>query len=160
MFEFSFVIEFDSMVSTNDAYFHVAYKKKGTNRLTTHAVKTQELKDFQSTCEEKFKELIPDDIIQELKDNFNPITQELQLTSMYYMPLSNYKNSDVSNYIKAYEDCISTRLKGSSRKKGSLDDKNINRHYSCKKFSNTNKWRVESTISVMPRDPNYLIMGD
>lgn len=141
------------MVSTNDMYFYVPYMKG--NRKTTHAVKTQALKDLQKICEEKLSELIPDSFINLCREYLDKRFYGLRIISYYYMPKSNYESSDVSNYVKAYEDCISTRLKGPCKKNKSLDDKNNLEYHAIKYCGKDDLWHIHTEISIVPRDKYY-----
>lgn len=150
---FTFSISNDFMVSTNDAYFHVAYKRKGSNRMTTHAVKSGELKAMQELFIPSIETLIDDSFINECIKMLRTGMYGLSISTDYYMPLSNYKNSDVSNYIKVYEDCISYALKKHDK---ILDDKNNLKYLSHKYCNSGNLWRVITTIEIIKRDECFI----
>lgn len=152
--EFEFVNSF--LVSTNDMYFHVPMKsKRRQGKMTTHAVKTQELKDLQAICSDKLSELIPDSFINLCKDYLDKKFYGLRITSYYHMPKSNYEGSDVSNYVKAYEDCISVRLRGPRNKNKVLDDKNNLEYHAIKLCGKDDLWHVNTIIEIVPRDRYY-----
>lgn len=151
--KFTFSLSSSFMVSTNDAYFHVAYKRKGSNRMTTHAVKSEELKAMQESFIPSIEKLIDDSFINECIKMLRTGMYGLSICTDYYMPLSNYKSSDVSNYIKVYEDCISYALKKHDK---ILDDKN-NLEYLSHKFCNPGDlWRIVTTISIVKRDECFI----
>ena len=149
---FVFSITSNKMVSTNDMYFYVAYKRKGSNRTSTHAVKTKELTEMQDKFIPDLKALIDKSFINDCIKYLETNLYGLSIETEYYMPISNYKGSDVSNYIKAYEDCISYALKESSK---ILDEKNNLEYLSRKYCNNDDVWKLITTIRIIPRDKYY-----
>lgn len=150
--KFTFSVSSKKMVSTNDMYFHVAYKRKNTGRMSTHAVKTKELQEMQDSFIPSFKILIDKEFVHECVKYLKTKLYGLSITTEYYMPLSNYEGSDVSNYIKAYEDCISYALKEYDKV---LDDKNNLEYLSYKYCNSEDVWRMVTTIKIIPRDKYY-----
>lgn len=146
--------DLDFMVSTNDMYFHMPMKsKKRQGRLTTYTIKTPALKEFQKIISDKLKELIPDEFLKSYYEIVSTGYYGLKILSYYYMPLKNYKVSDVSNYIKAYEDCLVARTKMT---KGFVIDDSKNIEYHSKKICSLgDKWKVQTFIKIVEKDPYY-----
>ena len=153
----SFTLILEGMVSTNDMYFYVAYKSRKSGRMSTHAVKTQELKDFQENMYKILPEVMNDSIIQHYKEAISSGMYGLQIYTVVKMPHSNYVSSDASNYIKAYEDCISSVMKKScaTKRNNPLDDKNNLSYYTDKLCSKDDKWHVSTEIKLKVRDYYY-----
>lgn len=157
IFEYTFEFDSDWMLSTNDMYIHRP-KKLNNNRWSVYTTKSSGLRDFQSMMEEKLKVLITNECIEVLKISLENKRYGLCINTVCQMPIHNYEDSDVSNYIKAYEDCISTRLKGDTKKTHILDDKNNLEYHSIKEFigEGINHWHIKTTISVIERDEKYI----
>lgn len=153
----TFTLILDKMVSTNDMYFYVAYKSRKSGRMSTHAVKTQELKDFQEHMYKVLSEVIDYTIVQHYKDAISSGMYGLHIHTVVHMPHNNYISSDVSNYIKAYEDCISSVMKRScaTKRNNPLDDKNNLSYYTDKLCSKDDKWHVTTQINLKVRDYHY-----
>lgn len=154
-YSIDFVIDnLDSMVSNNDMYFYMPMKsKRRPGSMTTHAIRTPALKNFQNVMSEKLRELIPDSFLKLCYDVVSKGYYGLGIRSYYYMPKSNYNISDVSNYIKAYEDCIVSRTKQS--KGFIIDDKKHLEYYSKKICNLGDKWKVQTFIELVEKDPYY-----
>jgi Holliday junction resolvase RusA-like endonuclease len=144
----SFSLVLDSMVSVDEAYFHVPMKTRN-GRMTTHAVKSGKLKDFQDNLESILKSVISDSFINKAKSLVKSGHYGIAITVVFSMPSSNYLTSDTTNYIKAYEDCIS--------KATGIDDKYNVIFNASKKLSESDKWIATTELSVVPLDDKYLI---
>lgn len=109
------VIEFEiknpKLISINEQYIHPVRKAK-SGRYYSYFAKSDYLKEVQAYYKEVLKDKIPDDKIKLLSgfvdcDKSNGIS----LTIEVGMPLRDIRDNDISNYIKALEDCIVTRTK-------------------------------------------------
>lgn len=153
--------ELDWMISTNDAYMH-RVKKTKRGSYTTYTTKSPGLRDFQNIMYDKIKSQINAynnlNIINKFKEYLDKKLYALSYETYYYMPIENYETSDVSNYIKCYEDCISSVMKELTNSK-ILDDKNNVDYLSHKRCSINNKWIVITTIYLVKRDSVYLELG-
>lgn len=134
--------------STNDMYFSMPiqskYKtyKNGKPRLSTRKIRTPELKKFQEVMSHELSSRIPDEFVEECQSKIGSGQYCIKLSIYVGMPEDNYKTSDSSNYIKAYEDCISRRL--------GVDDSH-NNSVSSTKYLSTD-WELLTDISLINND--------
>lgn len=144
----------DGLVSTNEAYFHMPKKSKKSNRMTTYAVRSDKLKKLQDDLDEMLNHLISDEYIKIVSDLVDTKFYGLKIVTLYYMPYENYRDSDVSNYIKNYEDCIATRLRKFNK---NLDDKNNLEYRAIKRYrhSGSTEWKIRTVIYPIERDIKY-----
>lgn len=106
----SYLIKEGYLISVNDQYMHPVKKTK-SGKWTSYTCKSPALKNFQKFYEKKFNEIIPDDDIEFFKKEIesHPL-KGLVLSIDVGLPLKELFEHDVSNFIKAFEDCLSTRL--------------------------------------------------
>lgn len=137
--------------STNDMYFSMPIQSKtktyknGKPRLSTRKISTPELKNFKSTMSQELSIRIPEEFISKAKARVDSGDYYINLRIYIGMPDENYKSSDSSNYIKAYEDCIAERL--------GIDDSN-NDSVSATKYISTD-WELLTIISVEDKSVIY-----
>lgn len=112
-----FEIENPKMISINEQYLHPVKKTK-TGRYVSYFCASPLLKELQEFYKEILQEKIPDSFVEQLKqiiiDKSDGISLELEIG----MPESEILEWDISNFVKAIEDCIVKRM--------GIDD---NRHY-------------------------------
>ena len=105
-----FEIEKPKIISTNEAYMHPVRKCKD-GRYRSYVCKSPDLKDFQEFYKEVLQEKIPDDKVVEFKKYIEEsLKNTLDISITYGLPENEIFKHDASNFIKALEDCISTRL--------------------------------------------------
>jgi ribosomal protein S27AE len=148
-YNIDFNLELEGMVSVDSAYFHVPMKSKRCNRMTTHAVKSDKLKDFQELMSSILPEVIDKDKANNLRNAVSSGFYGLSVSVTYHMPRSDYMGSDTTNYIKAYEDCLGNSL--------SIDDKYNILFRAEKVMSGSDLWTVNTQVSLKPR--NYVFIG-
>ena len=147
--------EYESLVSTNEAYFHMPKRSKNSNRMTTYTVKTDKLKKLQSFYDKKLRNLISDEYCELISDLVDTGYFGIKIVTLYVIPKEQYLSSDTTNYIKNYEDCISSRMKLINK---NLDDKNNLEYRAIKCSSNINdKWRILTLIYPIERDIHFRI---
>lgn len=118
------VMEFDiNPVSTNDMYLPTAGKlKEGNSRRSAYLRKSGELEEFQNKFFGMMTSNYPDEIINFIESSNSEygkylgfkLTLYLGMHDMYYKRKSisdDLRPYDCSNYIKAIEDVLSTRIK-------------------------------------------------
>lgn len=147
-------VVYDKMVSINEAYFHMPKKSSKNGRLTTYTTKTDKLKKLQEYFNEVLDKLISDNYIKIISDLVDTKFYGIKILTVYSMPYDNYHDSDVSNYVKNYEDCIATRLRRFNK---NLDDKNNLEYRAIKRYrnSNSNEWKITTIIYPIERDIKY-----
>lgn len=107
---FEFTLENPVLVSTNDMYRHPVRKTKN-GRYVSFFTKTEDLIEMQDFYKEVLQEKISDEVIQQIKDALETDHYdglELYISLGY---TSGLYTEDISNYIKALEDCIVKRTK-------------------------------------------------
>lgn len=142
----SFTIPVPFIVSTNDMYFHRPKKSKKGNRITTYTVKTGQLKEFQEYMDLELKSTLEyyKDTIEEMRDIISHGYHGLVIVTEFHMPFENYRDSDTSNCIKAYEDCVSRSM--------GIDDKQNLVYHAEKRCSESDKWFVRTIINLVQKD--------
>lgn len=100
-----FIIKDPPIISVNAMYFH--YPVRGKIR----SIKSDPLKALQKYYEKELKEDISDDDVQLLKTFLEEDKKNngLMITLEFGLPRKNMRRCDVSNYVKAIEDCIVKR---------------------------------------------------
>lgn len=132
------------LISVNDQYMHPVRKSK-SGRYVSYVCKSPDLKEVQQYYSEVLSESIKDEEVQILRDfiNENPKGRGLSLEMHLGMPESQIYEHDISNFIKAVEDCISTRLK--------IDDKyNLSVYISKYVLSSEDTGKWEMKVKVTP----------
>lgn len=142
---YTFRIEGIHPVSTNDMYFHMPKKTK-SGRMTTYAIRTPELKKFQSDMAEYLPKVYPKEVV----DEFNKYvikngSHGLQYTIVIFMPKENYWKSDTTNYIKALEDTLVSY--------SGIDDSAHMIITQAKGLSPTDSWSMLIDVGVCDRIP-------
>lgn len=137
----SFEIENPELVSVNEQYIHPVKKGK-SGRYTSYFVKSAKLKKMQEFYENTLKEKITDEDIAELKIKLSqhPYTG-LELRIFIGMPGNEINDHDVTNYVKALEDCIVKRT--------GIDDVKDYRVIAEKQISN-DKWMIRVELDFHP----------
>lgn len=105
-----FEIKNPKLISVNDQYIHPVRKCKD-GRYRSYVVKAPYLKEVQEYYKEVLPELIPDEIVKEIQSEINKTSNYgLSLEFMVGIPEKEFYDHDISNFIKALEDCIFTYL--------------------------------------------------
>lgn len=143
----SYTVDKIHPVSTNDMYFHNPMKsKKNPNRMTTIAIRTPELKAYQSAMAEALIDLYPEDVLHEFKSSVvKHGSIGISLVIVFMMPADHYWSSDASNYIKALEDTIV--------KHSGIDDVHHVVITIAKGLSDDDDWHVHILQSLCPMIP-------
>lgn len=107
------VIEFDivdvEIASTNEMY--MPRPKRGKNgRMTAYVTKTTKMRDFEKLSDPIIEEAITDEMVSELKNEFEDPRRVMRLDITYNLPSKAFFTSDTSNYVKTIEDRIKERL--------------------------------------------------
>lgn len=98
------------LISVNEQYMHPVRKTK-SGRYTSYVCKSPYLKEVQSYYSEKLKELISDEEVETLKKEVVKYDVGVCLEIFVGLPRKEFYEYDVSNFIKALEDCIVSRVK-------------------------------------------------
>lgn len=139
---YNFTIEFEvanpKLISVNDQYMHPVRKTK-SGRYMSYVCKSPSLKEFQSFYEEALETLVSNEDVEWFKDYIKSVDRSgLQLSLEIGLPLREIYEHDASNWVKALEDSISTRI-------GIDDSKNL-RVVVEKKYTNDDSWWLRVKI--------------
>lgn len=108
-------IEFEltnpKLISVNEQYMHPVRKTK-TGRYSSYVCKSPYLKEVQEYYKDKLSVLITDDDIIKLKETSEDVVipKGISLYIRIGFPKNQLHKHDISNFIKAIEDCISSRI--------------------------------------------------
>lgn len=142
MIGYNFSIEFEvfdpKLISVNDQYMHPVRKTK-SGRYMSYVCKSPSLKEFQEFYKESLSQLIKEEDINEIQEFLRTTFRSgLCLSIEIGLPPRELYEHDVSNWIKALEDSISTRT-------GIDDSKNL-RVVVEKKYTNDETWWLRVKI--------------
>lgn len=144
----SIIIDFEvvdpKLISVNEQYLHPV-RKTSKGRYVSYFCKSPGLKDVQSFYEEVLKDKILEEDIQGLKDEMNNLYNRpagLSLTIEIGLPRNELYEHDVTNYIKALEDCITSRTK--------IDDNRNIIVMSMKSITPDDQWKLRVIIQSIP----------
>lgn len=104
--ENSFVVKDIDLVSTNDMY--LPRPMKGGKK--AYLTKSGALRKFQDKMSDFLSKSLTDEVIHKFNESCEDRQSALKLTIDFHMDRSCFFSDDISNYIKALEDCISRRL--------------------------------------------------
>lgn len=128
------------LISTNDAYYHPVRKTK-SGRYMSYVCKSESLKKLQKFYEEVLSSEISDEDILALKEQLNSLPNlGIKLILKVGTPSKEIFEHDVSNYVKAIEDCLVKRI--------GVDDSHNTELHIEKQFSE--EWKLQIVISVVP----------
>lgn len=135
------------LISTNEMYYHPVRKTK-SGRYMSYVCKSENLKSLQEYYKDILPDLIPDATIEDLKRGFDSGEYKgLSLKLCILVPMKELYEHDGTNFIKAIEDCISSRLK--------IDDSR-NLQVSVEKvLSDSDDWSLEVLINTMSQVRTY-----
>jgi len=139
-----FTIDNPKLISVNEQYMHPVKKTK-SGRYTSYVVKSPYLKEVQEYYNNLLNEIISDEDIKKLQEEVSDEKLTgLALEIRLGLPRKDIYENDMSNYIKAYEDCISRRLK--------IDDsRNLLVSIEEQLYeSEDNRWKIITDISSRP----------
>lgn len=136
-----FEVSCPRMISVNDQYMHPVKKTKN-GRYISYTCKSPSLKTFQDFYKEVLEDKISDQDVSQVNSEISESDKRgIDLSLEIGLPFKEIKDHDVSNFIKALEDCIASRL-------GVDDSKNLS--VSIKKsILEDPDWRLRVKISVV-----------
>lgn len=123
-----FEIEDPMLISVNDQYMHPVRKTK-SGKYYSYFAPTPYLKKLKSYYEEMLSQKISDSDIEDIKNVINSYEGKkeggIDLSIELGLPLEDVRNHDISNFIKALEDCIVKRtgIDDSRNYKVSIEEK-------------------------------------
>ena len=106
--EIEFEIERPELISINDQYMHPVRKTKRGSYVSYFAP-SPVLKKTQAFYKEILQEKIPQEFIDQVKELVNDKSCGINFMMEVGLPESELRECDISNFIKAVEDCIVTR---------------------------------------------------
>lgn len=134
-------VEGPKVVSNNDMYMHPVKKTK-SGRYVSYFCKSGSLKSLQEFYSKVFNDQIMEEDIESLKKELENPDNGISITFLFGMPASEVYQHDVSNFIKAIEDCVVERTK--------IDD---SRHISvtaAKSIYENKDWVLSIVIGIIP----------
>lgn len=106
-----FTVDKAKLISINEQYMHPVRKTK-RGRYVSYFAPTPYLKEVKQFYKEVLSEKITDEQVLELQDALGDKYEEgLSLEIVIGIPDCNWKDSDVSNFIKSLEDRVVERIK-------------------------------------------------
>lgn len=140
------VIDNPKVISTNDMYMHPVRKTK-RGSYSSYVVRSPYLKEVQEFYKKILENEITEEQIENLKSQIDK-SHGVKLSLLFSICQKDLYEYDVSNLIKAIEDCISRRIR--------IDDSYNLEVYSSKSFLEDHeeiKWRLKIIIEV--KELNY-----
>lgn len=155
-----FEIDHAKVISVNDQYIHPV-KKTNNGKYYSYFAPSYELKEMQEFYEKKLKEVTTEEQLKALRDIVEQSDKKIGLSleiiwgvpSVSYRRKKNFFQMDATNYIKAFEDCLSGHI--------GIDD-SCNYKVSCEKRVYTPedgeyRWIVHARIT--PYEYKEYIIG-
>lgn len=103
-----FILTNPKLISVNEQYMHPVKKTK-SGRYTSYVCKSPYLKEVQSYYVDVLKKCISDEAVESLSKEVERFSSGLELEIVLGLPRKDFYEYDVSNFIKALEDCIVVR---------------------------------------------------
>ena len=155
-----FEIDHAKVVSVNDQYIHPV-KKTNNGKYYSYFAPSYELKEMQEFYEKKLKEVTTEEQLKALHDIVEQSDKKIGLSleiiwgvpSVSYRRKKNFFQMDATNYIKAFEDCLSRHI--------GIDD-SCNYKVSCEKKVYTpedGKYRWIVHTRITPYEYKEYIIG-
>lgn len=141
-------IEFDingiEPVLANRMYFAVPKKKRDGKYWATIA-SSWYLKNYQKIMKEVLKDALPDEVTKDFRYYFSTGVYDIEVVTTHYVPKKKFYESDVSNMIKSYEDCIATHL--------GIDDSRTRKYTVEKVPILSDEWKIHTTMILVEKNP-------
>lgn len=136
----TFEIKSPKLISVNEQYMHPV-RKCNDGRYRSYVCKAPYLKEVQEFYKEILENVLTEKDVKEFKGAVGKDTSTgLKLGLQVGMPMSEIYEHDISNLIKAVEDCIAKRLK--------IDDKHNFEVAICKQVVPENEWYLKVAIET------------
>jgi Holliday junction resolvase RusA-like endonuclease len=130
------------LISTNDQYMHPVRKCRD-GKYRSYFCKSPALKELQDFYKDILLKNISDDIVSEIQESVNN-GKCLSVKFRLHVPSKEFYDHDASNFIKALEDCLSSRI--------GVDDSR-NSHVSIKKIvSPDDIWRLNISVTIVEKE--------
>lgn len=131
-------------VQTNRMYW-AAINRSGP-KVFAYLTKTEPLKKYQKDMAIELKETVDPEVLDKFKNEFNKGLYTVKVNTFCYFYRNEYFSLDVSNLIKAYEDCISEFVQ--------IDD-SATSSYCIEKIPTDIKkeWTIHTVMELVKRDP-------
>lgn len=138
----SFELTDPKLISVNEQYMHPVRKCKN-GRYTSYVCKSPYLKEVQSYYSDVLDNVILDSEVESVREfiDKDPKNSGLSLEIYLGIPESEIYDHDVSNFIKAFEDCLSRRL--------GVDDKFNLKVSISKEEVHGDVWKMKVRISTV-----------
>lgn len=140
----NFEIDDAKLISVNDQYMHPVRKTK-RGRYVSYFAPSPYLKTVQAFYKEVLEEKITDEYIEMFNSALKDKSRGIKLEIIVGTPPEEFNRSDVSNFIKALEDCIVNRTK--------IDDsRNFEVSIKKRSYDNEGLWKVHITLSTVDKE--------
>lgn len=140
MRELEFTVEGEPILTNN---MYKAYKSKARGWAVLG--KSNDLIKYQRKMRnEVLPQVLPESVIRDFIDEFNKGLYDIEVISIHYVPSNDFYKFDVSNLIKAYEDCIARHL--------GIDDVYTSEYTVKKVRSNESIWKIHTIMKLVEKE--------